>query len=346
MRYIVIGAGAVGGTIGGRLFQAGHDVLLVARGAHHDAIRRDGLRLLTPGSARTLDVPVTRGPVRLRDGDVLILAVKSQDTVAALDPWSRDAPVVCAQNGVANERMALRRFERVYGMCVWLPASHLEPGVVAAHGAPKSGLLQLGRYPRGADELSERIAGDLSESSFAGVAVPDVMRWKYAKLLGNLGNAYEALCGHAPGHEPIMKRVRAEGRAVLDAAGIAYASPRRSARRGAQVEVRPIEGWSAAAAPPGRAWPAPAARSRPTTSTARSSCSAVSWASPPRPTGCCSARPIARPASACPPVPWPRRPSPPSSTPRRAGPVRPRTERGPEGQENGVFGRSCRTPST
>ncbi|GIH77884.1 ketopantoate reductase family protein [Planobispora longispora] len=243
MRYIVIGAGAVGGTIGGRLFQAGHDVLLVARGAHHDAIRRDGLRLLTPGSARTLDVPVTRGPVRLRDGDVLILAVKSQDTVAALDPWSRDAPVVCAQNGVANERMALRRFERVYGMCVWLPASHLEPGVVAAHGAPKSGLLQLGRYPRGADELSERIAGDLSESSFAGVAVPDVMRWKYAKLLGNLGNAYEALCGHAPGHEPIMKRVRAEGRAVLDAAGIAYASPEEErARRGAQVEVRPIEG--------------------------------------------------------------------------------------------------------
>ncbi|GGS79111.1 2-dehydropantoate 2-reductase [Planobispora rosea] len=243
VRYIVIGAGAVGGTIGGRLFQAGHDVLLVARGAHHDVLRRDGLRLITPDSAQTLGVPVTRDPVRLRDGDVLVLAVKSQDTVAALDPWPRNAPVVCAQNGVANERTVLRRFERVYGMCVWLPASHLEPGVVAAYGAPKSGLLQLGRYPHGTDALCERIAADLSGSMFTGTAVPDVMRWKYAKLLGNLGNAYEALCGRAPGHEQIMKRVRAEGRAVLDAAGIAYASPEEEReRRGAQVEVRPIEG--------------------------------------------------------------------------------------------------------
>ncbi|MBG0832550.1 ketopantoate reductase family protein [Planomonospora sp. ID67723] len=243
MRYIVVGAGAVGGTIGGRLFQAGHDVLLVARGPHHDAIRRDGLRLTTPHSTQALGIPVTRDPVPLRDGDVLVLAVKSQDTVAALDPWPSHVPVVCAQNGVANERMALRRFERVYGMCVWLPALHLEAGVVVAYGAPKSGLLQLGRYPHGADELSERIAGDLSASSFVGVAVPDVMRWKYAKLLGNLGNAYEALCGRGPGHEPVMERVRAEGRAVLDAAGIAYASPEEErARRGEEVEALPVDG--------------------------------------------------------------------------------------------------------
>ncbi|GII03997.1 2-dehydropantoate 2-reductase [Planobispora takensis] len=243
MRYIVVGAGAVGGTIGGRLFQAGHEVLLVARGAHHDALKSGGLRLITPGSTQTLDIPVTREPVRLRDDDVLILSVKSQDTVAALDPWPRDVPVVCAQNGVANERMALRRFARVYGMCVWLPATHLEPGVVAAYGAPKSGLLQLGRYPDGVDALAGKIAADLSKSSFVGLAVPDVMRWKYAKLLGNLGNAYEALCGRASGGEEIMKRVRAEGRAVLDAAGIGYASPEEErARRGDEVDLRPIEG--------------------------------------------------------------------------------------------------------
>ncbi|SFK40290.1 Ketopantoate reductase PanE/ApbA [Streptosporangium canum] len=72
MRYIVVGAGAVGGTIGGRLSQGGHDVVLVARGAHYDALSRDGLRLVTPDSAETLDIPVAREPVRLRDDDVLI----------------------------------------------------------------------------------------------------------------------------------------------------------------------------------------------------------------------------------------------------------------------------------
>ena len=49
MRYIIIGAGAVGGTIGGRLFASGHEVVLVARGRHLDALRAHGLRLETPG---------------------------------------------------------------------------------------------------------------------------------------------------------------------------------------------------------------------------------------------------------------------------------------------------------
>ena len=48
MRYIIIGAGAVGGTIGGCLALAGHEVVLTARGAHLDALRRHGLRLSTP----------------------------------------------------------------------------------------------------------------------------------------------------------------------------------------------------------------------------------------------------------------------------------------------------------
>ncbi len=57
MRYIIIGAGAVGGTIGGCLFQGGHDVVLVARGAHLDALRAHGLRLATPLGTDLLDIP-------------------------------------------------------------------------------------------------------------------------------------------------------------------------------------------------------------------------------------------------------------------------------------------------
>lgn len=240
MRYIVIGAGAVGGTIGARLHQAGHEVVLVARGAHYEAIRERGLRLLTPDSDEVLDIQAANGPVPPRDGDVLIIATKSQDTVAALDPWPRHLPVVCAQNGVENERMVLRRFSNVYGMCVWLPAGHLEPGVVAAHGYPKSGMLHVGRYPQGVDELSSQLATDLLKSGFVALADADVMRWKYGKLLGNLANAIEALCGRAPG---LSRRVREEGQAVLSAAGIAYTTTEDElALRRDQVDIRPIDG--------------------------------------------------------------------------------------------------------
>ncbi|WP_327586479.1 hypothetical protein OHA25_05295 [Nonomuraea sp. NBC_00507] len=243
MRYIVIGAGAVGGTIGARLYQGGHNVLLIARGAHYEALKRDGLRLITPETTETLDIPAADGPVPARDDDVLILATKSQDTIAALADWPTDLPVVCAQNGVANERMVLRRFSRVYGMCVWLPAQHLEPGVVAAHGYPYSGMLHVGRYPQGVDDLAPRIATDLAKRGLVARALPDVMRWKHGKLLGNLANAVEALVGHADGMAAVVDRARAEAMDVLDKAGIAYSTPEDERQmRGHQVDMRPIEG--------------------------------------------------------------------------------------------------------
>jgi 2-dehydropantoate 2-reductase len=278
MRYIVIGAGAVGGTIGGRLYDAGHEVVLVARGDHARALRANGLRLELPDGDRVLPVPVVEGPDELtpRDGDVLVLAVKTQDTAGALDRWAGfgDRPaVVCAQNGVENERLALRRFRDVYGMCVWLPSSYLEPGVVQAPCGPLTGILHVGRFPAGADDRARRIAADLDGSGFAAPVSETVMAWKYAKLLSNLGNAIEAVCGPAassgaPGNpedpedpedpgtgsgdeggelaglrDDLAARARAEGAAVLDAAGIAYVSVAEQARvRGARVEPRPVKG--------------------------------------------------------------------------------------------------------
>ncbi|WP_354643467.1 ketopantoate reductase family protein [Kitasatospora camelliae] len=258
MRYIIIGAGAVGGTIGGRLFESGREVVLVARGAHLAALRADGLRLSTPEGARRLAVPAVAGPeeLELTAEDVLVLAVKTQHSQDLLRIWAarpvagggtagERLPLVCAQNGVENERLALRAFRTVYGMCVWLPSSHLEPGRVSAAGSPNSGVLHLGRYPSGADGLATRIAADLADSHFAAPVRPDVMAWKYAKLLSNLGNALEAVAGPVTG-EPrsaVWKRVQEEGRAVLAAAGIPYpdAEEQRAARAGL-VEPVALEG--------------------------------------------------------------------------------------------------------
>jgi 2-dehydropantoate 2-reductase len=257
VRYIIAGAGAVGGTIGGRLFQSGHDVVLMARGPHRELLRANGLRLATPAGPLTLPVPAVAQPaeLELREGDVLVLAVKTQDAATVLADWAwlpmhggtaaESLPVVCAQNGVASERIALRRFRRVYGMCVRLPATHLEPGIVEAQGAPMSGLLHIGRYPSGIDAMAERIGEDLSRSRFLAPVTADVMRWKYGKLLANLDNAVEALCGPGAGSEAadLCRRARDEGAAVLDAAGIAYASRAESAAAsGDQVQARPVNG--------------------------------------------------------------------------------------------------------
>jgi 2-dehydropantoate 2-reductase len=250
MRWVIVGAGAVGGVVGGRLAAAGHDVVLVARGAHLDAIRGDGLRLHSPEGKQTLRVPAVAAVTEheWRPGDVAVLAVKGMDTPDVLRPLAAvappETPVVCLQNGVANERAALRLFPNVYGVTVMLPASHLAPGVVVAHSAPTPGGLDLGRYPTGVDDTAERLAAGLREAGFASEPRADIMRWKHAKLLMNLGNAIEALCGReAEGIDEIDALLREEGNAVLAAAGIDVATPEEdAARRKGLLNIQPVEG--------------------------------------------------------------------------------------------------------
>jgi 2-dehydropantoate 2-reductase len=255
MRFVVYGAGAIGGVVGGRLAQHGHDVLLIARGDHHDAIRDGGLRLTTPDQETvTLSIPVVSHPAAIDfdDDDVVLLAMKSQDTGTALSALAATAPeriaVVSVQNGVANEPAALRRFEAVYGVCVVLPALHLQPGVVEAHAAPLTGILDVGRFPCGIDRRSEAIASAFRASTFESVARPDIMRWKYGKLLNNLGNAIDALCGPDPEARPLQRRAREEGVECLAAAGIDAVTPEEDAdRRGDHFQW----GGSAARSRPG-----------------------------------------------------------------------------------------------
>jgi 2-dehydropantoate 2-reductase len=259
MRFVIYGAGAIGGLIGGRLFEAGHDVTLVARGAHEQALRDRGLRLAAADGVRTLRVPVVGDPADagLGDGDVVVLAMKSQDTAAAVAALTRHAPpgiaVACAQNGVENERMALRWFGDVYGIHVMCPASHLEPGAVVAHSSPVTGILDLGRYPSGVDGTAEAMAAALREATFSSDAVGDIMRWKYRKLILNLGNAVDAVCGALGGSGgfdmtdeaigELIRRVTAEGEACLAAAGIDVASVAEDReRRGDLLNRRVVDG--------------------------------------------------------------------------------------------------------
>lgn len=251
MRYVVIGAGAVGGTIGARLAEAGRDVVLVARGRHLEAIRRDGLRLDDPDRSRALRIPAAASvdEVDWRPGDVALCATKTQDSEAVLDALAARAPdvvVVCAQNGVANERMAARRFARVQAMLVILPAEHYEPGVVIASSAPVPGVLDLGTYPTGTDRVSEVIAADLRAAGFSSKADPAVMEGKYGKLLTNLGNAADAACGAGdPEFGELVGAATAEGERCLAAAGItARTGDDDRVRRNGLITQRPVGGRS------------------------------------------------------------------------------------------------------
>lgn len=223
VRFVVYGAGAVGGSLGALLARAGHEVVLIARGAHLEALRDNGITLQTPDAQERMAISAAGGPdeVDWRPGDVVLLAMKSQDTAAALRSLPSGVTVVCVQNGVANERMALRYFADVYGVCVMFPTTHLTPGVVSVHCWPVPGVLDLGRYPSGIDGSAKRVAGAFRDAGFKSSANAEIMRWKYTKLLMNLGNAVQAVVGPDP---EISGLVRAEGEAVLRMAGIEYAS--------------------------------------------------------------------------------------------------------------------------
>lgn len=249
MRWVVYGAGAVGGVLGARLYDAGRDVVLVARGPHLEGIRERGLTLATPDGTRTLPLPAVGTATELDTGQptTVLLAVKSHQTHAAIEDLtgslSPSTPMVSVQNGVANEPTLLRFFDDVQGVCVMMPTGHLEPGVVEQHCSPVPGLLDVGRFPGGCDETTRRVAEAFRSAGFESEPRSDIMAWKYRKLLMNLGNAVQACCGESDGASDLADRARAEGEAVLAAAGVSVVSADTDrARRGSILNVREVPG--------------------------------------------------------------------------------------------------------
>lgn len=228
MRYIIYGAGGIGCAIGGKLFHQGHEVILIGRGEQVPTIQRRGLTLKTPTGTLQLPLRAVAHPKELTftKEDVVILTMKSQDTELALRDLQRAAdsniPVVCCQNGVDNERMAVRRFTRVYGMVVWMPTTYMEPGVVLHHASSSGGILDAGCFPTGVDPVITRVTADLTACDFSAKADPNIMRWKYTKLLSNLRNAIQAICGLDASGGEVAQATRQEALACYEAAGIPW----------------------------------------------------------------------------------------------------------------------------
>ncbi|MGH3361980.1 MAG: ketopantoate reductase family protein [Nocardioides sp.] len=241
MRYVVYGAGAVGGVIGGHLHLADRETSLVARGEHLTRIRAGGLRLDTGTGMHVIEAPATdtAAGIDWSADTVCLLTVKSHQVAAALDDLAAHAPastvVVCATNGVASENAVLRRFARTYALCVMLPSTHLEPGVVVAKCHPVPGLLDLGRVPSGTDEACEAVAADLRTAGFESVPRPDIMAWKHRKLLMNVGNGVDAACAEGKAADELARLATEEGEQAIAAAGIPLVSAEEDRARRADL---------------------------------------------------------------------------------------------------------------
>jgi 2-dehydropantoate 2-reductase len=152
-------------------------------------------------------------------------------------------PVVCLQNGVENERLALRMFDAVYGAYVYIFATRTAPGEVHVYTSPGHGVIDVGRYPAGSDDACSAVSGALRQSGFDSQVQPEIMRWKYAKLLANLSNAWTAVSDDSAMGERVLAAARREAMECFAASHIAPVPIEISnARRATLMPLRQVAG--------------------------------------------------------------------------------------------------------
>ncbi len=144
LRFVVIGAGGVGGYFGARMHQGGADVRFLVRGAHYEAIKKHGLTVLSEGTSTRVPADrFTDSPSALGAADVILFCVKSYDTETAakeIVPMVHDHTVIISlQNGVDNEETIGRIIPRgiVFGGVAYVYATITQPGTITEWGGPR-----------------------------------------------------------------------------------------------------------------------------------------------------------------------------------------------------------------
>jgi 2-dehydropantoate 2-reductase len=141
MRFAILGSGAVGGYYGAKLARAGHEVTLIARGAHLAAIRQRGLQIRSPMLGDfTVHARVEEDTTRIGHVDLVIVAVKTYDNATALPLISPmlgpQTAVLTLQNGVdsAHEVAAAVSKDRVIGGTTYIATELSAPGLITQTG--------------------------------------------------------------------------------------------------------------------------------------------------------------------------------------------------------------------
>ena len=174
MDIAVMGAGGVGGYFGGLLARAGHNVTFIARGAHLDAMRRNGLRVISANDGDfTVPGKATANPADVGNQELILFTVKmyhNDDAIHAIAPMvGPNSIVLTLQNGIDNgDRLAdVYGAERVMIGSAYLEGRISEPGVVT-QGGP--GAASFGERTPGITERGRATAGGVPGSQLAGGA--------------------------------------------------------------------------------------------------------------------------------------------------------------------------------
>jgi 2-dehydropantoate 2-reductase len=247
MRVCIVGAGAVGGHLAAKLGKAGQTIGLLARGAHLEAIRRDGLRLESGSEVIHVRPQASADPRELGPQDVVFVTSKA-NSLAALAPilpplLGPDTPVVFAQNGVpwwyfhrfgnrpwrrierldpSGELERAVGLERVIGCIVYSSNMMVAPGVLRSM-TPKRNRFALGEPAGGTTDRVERLAKLFDGTGLEVPVEPAIRQQVWGKLLTNMGNSAACcLTGGNIGQALSDPEVVAVGRAInVEAAAIA-----------------------------------------------------------------------------------------------------------------------------
>ena len=186
-----MGAGSIGGYFGGMLSRGGHQVTLVARGAHLQAIQQGGLQIIRDDEQFTLrcpaDVGATDDPTQAGPVELLLLTVKTyhnQQAVPAMLPMvGPNTVVLCLQNGIDSYQAAVQHVgqQRVLPGAAYIEAGTPKPGVVTQTGL-------VVRIVFGELDGSESQRGSLIRETLEGAGIPalftrDVQQTLWSKFL-------------------------------------------------------------------------------------------------------------------------------------------------------------------
>jgi len=201
MRIVVIGAGAIGGFVGGKLAAVGQEVTLVDRPHLAEVVQEKGLRVVEPGYEITVRPAVTTELAQAFAGstpaDLVLLCVKTFDTQAAVDSLRPFASqfrfILTLQNGLGNEEILAQAFaaDKVISGTITHPVVVPEPGVVRSEKA-KGG---IGLAPVGKQDITSWVEL-FNTTGIVTRGYDDYRALKWSKLLLNIiGNASSAILG-------------------------------------------------------------------------------------------------------------------------------------------------------
>jgi len=197
MKIAMMGSGGVGGFFGGRLAKAGYDVTFVARGAHLEAMRANGLTIENEpqGNLHIPHVKATADPASIGPVDLVILSVKLWDTDAAARAISPivgpSTAVLSLQNGVIKDDILRGHFgaERVMGGVCYVATHIARPGVIHQTGTMQRAI--VGEHDGRASDRARALHEALAASGVKAELSADVRRaiWeKYVFLVGLSGS--------------------------------------------------------------------------------------------------------------------------------------------------------------